>query len=66
MKRINLKIFRLKHNLSQQQMADKLGITKVHYSRIETGANDPSFGLLEKFEQEFVYDDVWLLFKKSE
>lgn len=47
-------------------MADKLDITKIHYCRIETGANDPSFGLMEKFEQEFEYDDMWELFKKED
>ena len=66
MKRLNLKFFRLKNNLTQQEMADKLDITKIHYCRIETGANDPSFGLMEKFEQEFEYDDMWELFKKED
>ena len=66
MKRLNLKVFRIKNNLSQEDMAKKLGISKVYYCRIETGVNDPSFGLLEKFGEIFNYDDVWFLFKKSE
>ena len=64
MKRHNLKMFRQRLGLTQQAMADKLEIAKITYVNIERGVHNPSFGLLEKFEQEFEYDDIWELFKK--
>lgn len=64
MKRYNLKMFRERQKLTQQAMADKLGIAKITYVNIERGETNPSFGLLEKFEQVFEYDDIWELFKK--
>lgn len=64
MKRLNLKMFRLKHNLTQEEMAKKLGIAKITYVNIELGKANPSFGLLETFSVVFEYDDIWELFKK--
>lgn len=67
MKRYNLKSFREKHNLKQQEMADKLEISKSHYVNIERGIYNPTFALMEKFGEVFPgdYDDIWLLFKKG-
>lgn len=65
MKRYNLKVFRIKQDLSQQDMADKLQISKSHYISIENGIYDPSFKILEKFSEVFEYDDIWELFKKG-
>lgn len=64
MKRYNLKSFRQRQGLTQQAMADKLGIAKITYVNIERGVHNPSFGLLEKFAEVFEYDDIWELFKK--
>lgn len=64
MRRLNLKMFRLKHNLTQEEMANKLGIAKITYVNIELGKANPSFGLLETFAETFEYDDIWELFKK--
>lgn len=64
MKRYNLKSFRERQKLTQQEMADKLEIAKITYVNIERGVHNPSFGLLEKFEEVFEYDDIWELFKK--
>lgn len=66
MKRINLKVFIIKNDLTQQEMADKLEISKSHYTAVELGKVDPSVSLLEKFAKEFNYDDIWQLFKKGE
>lgn len=65
MKRINLKLFRIKNDFTQQQMADKLGISKSHYTALELGKVNPSVQLLDKFSKEFEYDDVWEIFKKE-
>lgn len=64
MRRMNLKVFRTKQGLTQQEMADKLGIAKITYVNIELGKHNPSFGLLEKFAEVFDYEDIWELFKK--
>lgn len=66
MKRINLKIFRIKNDLTQEEMAEKLGISKSHYTAVELGKVDPSVALLEKFSKVFNHDDIWQLFKKGE
>ena len=66
MKRYSLKMFREKHGLTQEEMAQKLEISKSHYVNIERGIYDPAYGLLERFAEVFEYDDVWELFKKGE
>ncbi len=64
MKRLNLKFFRQRLDLTQEEMAEKLGIAKVTYVNIELGNANPSFGVLEKFAEVFEVDDVWEIFKK--
>lgn len=64
MKRYNLKSFRERQKLTQEEMANKLGIAKITYVNIERGVYNPSFGLLEKFAEVFEYDDIWELFKR--
>jgi len=39
---------RLKHNLSQQAMAKKIGTKQPVISRLETGAEKPSVAMLER------------------
>lgn len=65
MKRLNLKIFRMKHGLTQAQMADKLGITQSHYKSIELGTHDPSFKVMTQLAEQFEPDDIWELLKKE-
>lgn len=67
MKRYNLKIFREKQDLTQQEMADKLGISKSYYVAIELGNADPSFRVAEAIENNFrsKYDDIFELLKKG-
>lgn len=66
LKRENLKTFRRDQGLTQDEMANKLGISTSHYKNIEVGTYDPSFKLLTKFGEVFdgLYDDIWDLFKK--
>lgn len=52
-KRIKLKKFREKRNLTQEKMAAMLGITAVHYKSIEYGYRNPSFGLLKRIKEIF-------------
>lgn len=65
-KRYNLKDFRSRQELTQEEMAEKLGISKSHYVAIELGTVNPSVKVLEKFSNLFEYDDIWQLFKKGE
>lgn len=68
--RINLIKFRktrAKGKRSITYFAEKLGITRQHYSDIEKGMSNPSFKLMERFEKVFEgeYQDIWELFKKE-
>ena len=47
----NIKYYRKKLHLSQEQLAEKLGITPKHLSTIETGATFISAELLEAFSR---------------
>lgn len=44
----NLKQYREAHDLTQQQLADKLNISRQAYSNYETGKRDPDLRLLAK------------------
>ena len=68
MKRLELELFRRRKQLTQKQMADKLGISASLYCGIENGKREPAFGLVEKFGEVFKnqYDDILVLFKKEE
>ena len=67
MKRYNLKNFRQKHDLTQGEMAEKLGISKSYYVGIELGHVNPSFKVAEKIYEVFAgeYDDIFELLKKG-
>lgn len=67
MKRFNLKIFREKQGLKQQEMAEKLGISKSYYVAIELGNAEPSFRVAEAIYSNFKdkYDDIFELLKKG-
>lgn len=64
MKRLNLKFFRQRLGLKQEEMAEKLDLAKSTYVNIELGVTNPSFGVLEKFAEVFEVEDVWEIFKK--
>lgn len=70
MKRKNLIKFRIDLGLKSQEMAEKLGISREHYSYIENGKKDPTFRFLMNFESTckemgIELDDIWELFKKG-
>lgn len=68
--RDNLRAARRALELTQGQMAEKLGLSISHYKNIETGVDDPSYKVMETFEKTFsdsliVWNiDVWRIFKK--
>ena len=67
MKRFNLKTFRERLGLNQQEMATKLGISKSYYVAIELGNAEPSFRVAEALYNNFHdrYEDIFVLLKKG-
>lgn len=51
--RKKLKRLRLEHALTQEEMAQKLGFTRVGYAQIELGKSSGSIRFLKKLKQEF-------------
>jgi len=48
-----LRIFRARHDLSQAQLAEKLGVSRQTVNAIETGRYDPSLSLAFKIAALF-------------
>lgn len=65
MERRNLKVFRIMQGLTQEEMAEKLGVTRVFYSNVENGKNSTSYKFLKKLQKTFDLSDeeVWKLSK---
>lgn len=65
MKRTKLKLFRVGLGLQSKEMAEKMGISKTHYSNIENGHKNPTYEAVEEFEELFGVDNVWEIFRKD-
>lgn len=50
---VNLKAFRTSLNMSQREIAVKLGITKSAYWQIENGVINPSYKFLKRLANSF-------------
>ncbi|CAJ2235679.1 hypothetical protein FD33_GL002254 [Companilactobacillus paralimentarius DSM 13238 = JCM 10415] len=61
MKSIRLKNLRDTSGMTQQQVADKLGITRANYSHIENGRNEPDDDTTVKIAQLFNVSTDFLL-----
>jgi len=48
-----LKLMRIFHELTQKELADKLGISKSHLSEIEAGKKIPTIALLNRYTEIF-------------
>lgn len=48
----NVQRLRKKNNLTQTELAEKIGISQKHLSDIETGTKFPSSGIIEKLAHE--------------
>lgn len=68
MKRIELEVFRTRKQLTQKEMANKLSISESLYCMIENAQREPTFSLLERFNEVFgdEYLDIFNIFKKIE
>lgn len=60
-----LKELRIKSGLTQQEMADKLNISRSSIGMYENGEREPSFELLETIADYFNVDMNYLLGKKE-
>ncbi len=58
----NLSRFRLSSGLTLKEMADKIGVSKSYYEKIEAGIRNPSFNFIEKFKSKYKYVDTDSLF----
>lgn len=63
MKRQKLKVFRVTHNLTQQELADKMGVSLSTYNLIESGKRRGSQKFWLNLQKEFNLDGgkVWEL-----
>lgn len=46
-----LKQYRIKHNLSQENMSKLVGCCQSYYSQIETGIRKPGFKMIDKLSK---------------
>ena len=51
--RENLKAARNEHGMTQQQVADKLGISLIYYQKIEQGTRTGDFKIWDTLEKMF-------------
>lgn len=49
----NINLFRTRLGLTQQQVADAVGVSRTTYTKWETGASEPSFTYLSKLVSFF-------------
>ncbi len=59
------KSLRMKSGLTQQQMADKLGLSRSTIGMYENGEREPSFEILENIADLFNVDMNYLIGKKE-
>ena len=60
-KRDNLYLFRCTHRLSQQEMADKIGVDRMTYAKVENGKSDGSMRFWNALKAAFDLDDCHLM-----
>ena len=56
--RMNLKLMRVSENLSAQQLADKLKISRTSYCAIENGSKNPSWETIKKIADYFKLEKI--------
>lgn len=57
----NLRNYRVLNKLTQEQMADKLGMERTTYGKIENGERDLTLSTVERYAQDLEIDVVNLL-----
>lgn len=51
--RKNLQIFRIKHSLTQKEMADRIGVSLACYQSVESGRRNGSVVFIQKLKKAF-------------
>lgn len=66
--RMNLKIFRVKHKLSQEEIAERIGFSRAAYAAVEAGRRDgrQSFWIALQKAFNIPDADMWALRKNEE
>ena len=64
-KRKKLKVFRIEHDMTQEELAAKLGISVAHYGSVERGTYDPSYKLMDTFFKLYPKEN-FNIFEKEE
>lgn len=68
MVRENLKDFRLKMRMSQEEFAKEIGYSRVMYQQVENGVRDGTLDFWNAIKERFALPDgeMWALTKKEE
>ena len=48
-----LRLIRVFHDMKQDELAERLGVSKSHVSEIENGNKSPSLDLIERYSEAF-------------
>lgn len=65
--RKNLKMLRVKHDLTQEEMAEKIGCDRGTYASIENGSRDGRLAFWQELQQAFEIpeSDMWELIRNE-
>lgn len=63
--RLNLRLLRVKNGLTQDQMAERLGVTRSTYSNIESGKSNGRMSFWLNLQKEFPGYNIAYLSKKK-
>ena len=66
--RKNLKVFRVYKDMTQTEIAEKIGCTRATYSSIESGAREGRKEFWKKLQRAFniIDEDMWALMQNEE
>lgn len=63
---VRLKLIRARQRLTQAKMAQELGISLSHYSKLEVGIGGMSHGLIFALCRQFGISEAWLVYGEGE
>jgi len=63
--RVKLRSLRMQKNLTQEQIAAKLQITRAYYTNLEQGKGNPSLKVASKIKEILNYEKDDIFFEQS-
>lgn len=57
-----LRLIRIFHDMQQQELADRLGLSKSYVSELESGKKNPSMEVIQKYSEAFGIPPSSILF----